>query len=103
MELFKSEQDRIAPSIDNIVPHLKDIGARGILISQKLNEIKHVLKHPDSSSSESLGSSLSSDQITAKFEKVKKELDEYAHKSNAVITYLTSVLTNVRFTLILFL
>jgi hypothetical protein len=101
MDMFKSEQERIAKSIDKMAPHLEDIGARGTLISQELLEIKHALKHADSSGSGSLGSSLSSEQATAKFETVKNELDEYAANSNAVIVYLTKALTNARYTLIL--
>jgi hypothetical protein len=97
MDIFKSEQARVEKRIDEVVPQLEDVGARGRMIAAELHKIRNALKHPASSGGNVFGSDLSTEQVQKKFGDIKLELDVYSEKSGTLIADLTKIITEIRY------
>ena len=102
MDIFQSEQARVEDRIDDVIPLLEDVAARGRIIAEDLHIIKNAIKYPDSLGHKFIGSGLHTDDMSDKLGTVRNELDVYAEKSSVVIKELTKMLTEIRYNFSIF-
>jgi hypothetical protein len=97
MDIFQNEQTRVEKRINEVLPQLEDIGARGLLISKHLYETKNAVKYPKSRGHGLLGSDIHKEDIDDKFGQIKAELSLYSENSGSLIRDLSKILTEIRY------